>query len=171
MCSGAARQERNRQKERAREQQEEYERQAAAREAQLAALAAERQNIADQQAARLTELNQQRDDALAAAEANQNLIQEQADITRSNLEAQRDADVALAQQLKAEAEESTAQAKAAGSAVSSSLRTLSRAGDKQGRTATVTKKRRTTQGSRQTTASLNIGATGSSSGSGSNLSI
>jgi hypothetical protein len=171
MCSGNADKERRKQEKRAREQQKEYERQAAAREAQLAAIAAERQEIADQQAVRLTQLNQQRDDAIEAANANQNVIQEQADLRRKNLRDQRDADVARAEELMAQAEETTANAKAAGSAVSASLRTLAKSGQKQGKTATVSKKRRRPEGSRQTTASLNIGSTGSGRGSGSNLSI
>ena len=178
MCSGNADRERVRQENKAKKQQREYERQAREREAQLAQLAAERQTIADQQAARLSQLNTQRDDAIAAAQANQNVIQDQASQRRTALRNTRDQEVARANQLRLEAiatEEAMmkqmGESRAAGSAVSSSLRALSNAGKEQGKTASVSKKREKPRGSRQTTASLSIGSTRSGGGSGSNLSI
>jgi len=64
-----------------------------------------------------------------------------------------------------------AESLAAGNAVASSLAVLANAGEKQGKTAPMSKRRQQGKGSRQTTASLSIGQTGSGSGSGSNLSI
>ena len=100
--------------------------------------------------------------AVQQAEAAQ-LRQQQAD-RLAGIEAEAAASTAAAEKSKAES-------MAAGEAVASSLGVLSKAGRTQGRTASVSKRNVKGRGSRQTTASLNIGATSSGSGSGSNLSI
>ena len=69
-------------------------------------------------------------------------------------------------------EQQTNQKRRAGQAVGQSLRILAMTqGQAQGRPATISKRRSASRGSRRTTASLSIGQTGNSGGSGSNLSI
>ena len=115
----------------------------------LAASQQQAQTLRDQQAARLAEMSTRQDAARARTA-------EQQEIAR------------VATEL---AETRRAEAMAAGESVASSLDVLSKQGGKQGKTATQSKRRTNSKGSRQTTASLSIGATGTGGGSGSNLSI
>jgi len=134
------------------------------RQAEAKALAAQRNRVARQQVRRRNELEAQRAASLAASQAEVKRLQKVQQERLANM-ANRQAE------LTAEAEQSMKRAMAAGQAVSSSLGILSNASNKQGRTAAVTRARSRSRGGRRTTASLNVGQTGRSSGSGSNLSI
>ena len=134
------------------------------RQAEVNALAAQRKRVAKQQVQRRDELEAQRAASVAASQAEVEKLQK--------IQQERLASMANRQaELTAETEQSMKRAMAAGQAVSSSLGILSNASNKQGRTAAVTRARSRSRGGRRTTASLNVGQTGRSSGSGSNLSI
>ena len=141
-----------------------FERIAETRQAEADALASKRRSIARQQVQRRDELEAQRAASLAATQAEVERLQK---IQEDRLAAMSSRQA----ELTAEAEQSMKQAMAAGQAVSSSLGILSNFSNKQGRTAAVTRARSRSRGGRRTTASLSLGQTGRSGGSGSNLSI
>ena len=143
---------------------EEVQREEMERARELQRLAKKRTKISREQIQRRNELEAQRAASLAASQAEVRQLQK--------LQEDRLATMSSRQaELTAEAEQSMRQAMAAGQAVSSSLGILSNASNKQGRTAAVTRARSRSRGGRRTTASLNVGQTGRSGGSGSNLSI
>ena len=124
------------------------------RQNELNRLAAQREAISASQRAR-------RDELLATASAQEAAAKAESEEALAEFEAER----AVLKQ--------TAEAKTrAGQAAGQSLRVLAmNEGMQQGRSATISKRRGRRRGARQTTASLRLGSTGSSGGSGSNLSI
>jgi hypothetical protein len=161
MCSGGKR---KREEVRARNQQSRLDQEARRKQAELDRLAQQRVAVAQQQQERSSALQAQQSQQIAAQQAESALLQEQQVQRIAGIEGRAAASTAAAEKSKVES-------MAAGRAVASSLGVLSKAERAQGRTASVSKRGGKSRGSRQTTASLNIGATSSGSGSGSNLSI
>lgn len=141
MCSGAKQREQN-----ARREQERQNQIAAQRQAELNRLAAERE-------------------ATAAAQ------QAQLQVVQQQMAAQTVAQQAKADQLGAQQQERLGGIRAAGTAVTQSLRILGQAGGQQAPTAAVAPRQKAQAGARSTTASLRMGATGQGTGSGANVAV
>jgi hypothetical protein len=141
-------------------------------------ISAERTRIGKEQEKRRKEMEAQQAAAIASAQAETERLQKVQSARLKELASQTSdrkaaaaAAMAAADASRAAALESKAQAQATGGAVAASLGVLSDAGRPQGKTATISRRRGNKRGSRQTSASLRLGQTGSGSGSGSNLSI
>ena len=147
-------------------------------QAEVDKLAADREAVVAKQLQRKRELEAQQAAAIAAnQERAEKLRKQQAERVAAMKAKQSALKIQTAEQQEAAqasmelANERRALAMAAGESVASSLQVLSGKQGKQGKTATQSKRRRGFRGSRQTTASLSIGQTGTGGGSGSNLSI
>jgi hypothetical protein len=161
MCAGnASRQQHHAQQEAERDywrQQDAVNAEAKRKQDELNRIAAERAATAATQEARQRELEGQLSD----------------DIRRQNAQAAdaRDRQQAAIAEMNRRQEENLAKVRATGQALRGSMMVLSQQGGTQAPTAQADKSKKQATGARSTTASLRMGATGSGSGSGANLSV